>query len=186
MAGSITVKDVGPVTAGEPAPLPNRKGAEAVTEQQERAVSAILLIGMICMLLIIVWTPLLVEAGPFMFIQTSTASESSLAGQFEFSQAYIELQFSPAQANLWAAVQRQTSAGVWQTVENWQGPLNAAGLAREQVEAGDFGAGPFRWAVLAKPNGTILATSQPFTLPTLPNETIHVLIELDRQLPMAH
>jgi hypothetical protein len=64
----------------------------------------------------------------------------------------------------WSVVQWQDSDGNWQTVEGWQGNLEA-GRAVWWVHPKDFNTGPFRWVVLTEANGTVIATSDPFMLP---------------------
>jgi hypothetical protein len=79
--------------------------------------------------------------------------------------AYIELQVQPGQAGLWTIVQWQDSSGGWHDVEGWRGSLEAGGYKRWWVAPKDFNTGPFQWVVYQKPDGLLLATSAPFTLP---------------------
>lgn len=89
--------------------------------------------------------------------------------------AYIVLQASGQTGN-WSVVQWQDSAGGWQNVEGWQGPL--PDNTQWWVAAKDFGKGPFHWAVTQGPGGSLLGTSQIFNLPAQPNETLRVSVLL--------
>jgi hypothetical protein len=79
--------------------------------------------------------------------------------------AYLELQTKGAPNDAWAVVQWQDSAGGWNDVEGWQGTLDSGGK-RWWVSQADFNKGPFRWAVYRHQRGALLATSDPFYLPS--------------------
>jgi hypothetical protein len=95
------------------------------------------------------------------------SSSSSPAG------AYIELQAENAPAGAWSVVQWQDSNADWQNVEGWRGKLDN-GTRRWWVHPKDFDTGPFRWVVYESPGGRLLATSESFSLPQFPNETVRV------------
>jgi hypothetical protein len=77
--------------------------------------------------------------------------------------AYIEL----TSANQgWSVVQWQDENGDWHNVDGWQGNIDNDGTKRWWVAQKDFGSGPFRWVVLAAPNGQMLANSASFRLPS--------------------
>jgi len=61
-----------------------------------------------------------------------------------------------------AVVQWQDSQQQWLDVPGWRSMLGAR-VSRWWVSPRDFGAGPFRWIILR--DKTIIAQSQPFTLP---------------------
>ncbi len=89
--------------------------------------------------------------------------------------AYIELFASSAPAGAWSAVQWQDPQGGWHDVEGWRSELETGGYQRWTVEANDFGSGPFRWQVrLGGPRGTLLSTTESFTLPAGANETVQL------------
>ena len=90
----------------------------------------------------------------------------------------IELHVSGATEGVWTAVQWQDSQGAWHNVENWQGPPDGGGKIRWWVAEKDFGSGPFRWAVLAGPDGGALAASEPFHLPG-PGQSLRVGVSVD-------
>ncbi len=73
-------------------------------------------------------------------------------------------------------VQWQNSAGGWQNVTGWQGPV--ASHNQWWVHPKDFGSGPFRWIVSQGQNGVMLGASQSFDLPPLANQTFQVSVSL--------
>lgn len=89
---------------------------------------------------------------------------------------YIELQASAARGDNWSQVEWQDSNGDWQPVEGWAGTLNSQGQRRWWVAAKDFGTGPFRWVVSQSPEGPVIFTSQPFSLPV----EAHQIIVIDK------
>ena len=90
------------------------------------------------------------------------------------SGAYLELHVSGAPSGAWSVVQWQDSAGGWHNVDGWVSSLDARGSQRWWVAAKDFGQGPFRWVVIQKPGNMELGVSEPFSLPTGANETVHI------------
>ena len=89
--------------------------------------------------------------------------------------AYIELHMQGPSAGVWSVVQWQDANGDWQNVEGWQGVVDN-GYRRWWVAAKDFGKGPFRWVVFNSPGGLLIATSNPFNLPVLPNNVVYVSV----------
>lgn len=61
-------------------------------------------------------------------------------------------------------VQWQDADGEWQDVAGWRGWVNR-GETVWWVEAGHWGEGPYRWAVYAGQDASMLAASESFTLP---------------------
>jgi len=90
--------------------------------------------------------------------------------------AWIELQVSGASSGAWSVVQWQNSAGGWEDVEGWQGPLPQS--TRWWVHRKDFGIGPFRWIVTRGPGGAELGSSASFNLPGQPNQTVQQTVTL--------
>ena len=72
-------------------------------------------------------------------------------------------------------MQWQDFDGNWHDVEGWRGFAEGSGKLW-WVAQKDFGTGPFRWIVESGPDGEILATSAPFTLPGEPNATLSVTV----------
>ncbi len=92
--------------------------------------------------------------------------------------SYIELFASSAPAGAWSVVQWQDPQGGWHDVEGWRGELGSGGYQRWTVEAKDFGTGPFHWQVRQSgPRGTLLSTTESFTLPAGANETVQVIVD---------
>jgi hypothetical protein len=81
-----------------------------------------------------------------------------------------------APSGAWRVVQWQDSAGDWQDVAGWQGPLPQN--ARWWVHEKDFGRGPFRWAITQGQGGLVLGVSQAFNLPGGANQTVQVTVSL--------
>ncbi|MCA9917898.1 MAG: hypothetical protein KC445_08105 [Anaerolineales bacterium] len=92
--------------------------------------------------------------------------------------AQIRLQLAgEMSANNWTIVQWQDAAGSWHDVSGWQGELEADGSKTWWVGQELLGSGPFRWLVLL--DGTAVAHSDVFELPTQPGTTLPILIELE-------
>ncbi len=78
----------------------------------------------------------------------------------------------------WTVVQWQNKAGDWYDVGGWQGTFNGDSQVIWWVDAANFGQGPFRWqAYPDQSRATLLATSDPFTLPARNRATVIVEIE---------
>lgn len=81
--------------------------------------------------------------------------------------ARILLVAGSAYEGAWTVVQWQDKPGEWHDVENWQGEMRN-GWIRWRVAPKDWNTGPFRWQVYDKADGTLLASTASFTLPTGP------------------
>lgn len=77
----------------------------------------------------------------------------------------ITLTVDPLTPGLWAVVQWQDNEQSWHDVAGWRGQI-VNGKITWWVEEKDFGKDQFRWAVYQGEEGSFLATSQPFSLPT--------------------
>lgn len=109
-----------------------------------------------------------IEAGPTLPPREPTATPQPQRDDNRNSApigATILLQNAPT--GVWSAVQWQDANGDWQTVEGWQGAVDANGAKQWWVAQKDFGSGPFRWLV-----GD--AASESFTLPAEANSTLIV------------
>jgi hypothetical protein len=93
--------------------------------------------------------------------------------------AYIELHPNSNQDKLWTIVQWQDKPGAWHDVTGWQGDLDVGYKKVWWVALADFDKGPFRWVIYQGQGGKMLATSEPFYLPHIANETILVEVTLD-------
>ena len=81
--------------------------------------------------------------------------------------AQIKLMVSEPSKDAWTVVEWQDpTTEEWTAVGGWQGTLDADGSQVWWVGRDHFGAGPFRWLVYDGMGGTLLETSDPFTLPT--------------------
>jgi len=71
---------------------------------------------------------------------------------------------------LWTVVQWQDGLGHWHDVMGWRGNFDEVegitALKRWWVAEDNFGTGPFRWLVLSEMDGEVLASTEPFDLPT--------------------
>lgn len=91
--------------------------------------------------------------------------------------AQIMLVVETAVGNEWTAVQWQDpNTGEWTTVEGWQGTLEANGTQIWWVGTEQFDRGPFRWQLFNEEGGTLLETSDPFTMPGQNREIVTVNI----------
>lgn len=94
--------------------------------------------------------------------------------------AYIVLQLYGAPAGDWAVVQWQDATGNWHDVEGWQGSVKGEGTGPFWVAAKDFGTGPFRWAILTEPGGSVLKGSAPFDLPHQAHARLEIVMAFQR------
>jgi hypothetical protein len=85
----------------------------------------------------------------------------------------IELHVEPFEPGMWAVVQWQDGLGDWHDVDGWRGELEEERVTW-WVSPDHFGAGPFRWVVYRGVDGEILATSEPFDLPSGHGQVIRV------------
>ncbi len=95
------------------------------------------------------------------------------------SGAGIELRVHAAMAGLWSVVQWQDGLGGWHDVEGWRGGMDDQNRQVWWVAPKDMGTGPFRWLVLDRDGGEILATSEPFYLPAVPGQLLVIEVFLD-------
>jgi hypothetical protein len=87
---------------------------------------------------------------------------------------------------LWTVVQWQDQWGYWHDVDGWQGTLDRVYLEDGQVMGAKmwwaydslWGAGPFRWAVLAGRAGQVMAKTDLFYLPTRGGQGVTVELVL--------
>ncbi|MCB0195435.1 MAG: hypothetical protein KDJ65_26035 [Anaerolineae bacterium] len=128
----------------------------------------------------LLWPPLLTKAGATLPPRDEPPSQSDDDDDSDRDSdpvgAYIVLQVGAAPAGAWGVVQWLGADGNWHDVEGWQGPVQVSN--RWWVAAKDFNTGPFRWAVNSGPGGEQLGTSESFTLPQFPNETLSVRVSL--------
>ena len=91
--------------------------------------------------------------------------------------AQIKLVVGEVIGGEWTAVQWQNpNTDEWITVEGWQGTLEANGTQIWWVGSEQFGRGPFRWQLFEEEDGTLLETSEAFTMPTQNREIVTVNI----------
>lgn len=95
--------------------------------------------------------------------------------------ATILLSVEPADKGLSSVVQWQDAQGDWHDVESWRGDI-VNGRTIWWVTEKDWGTGPFRWAVFAQTDGILLATSEPFYLPSQAGTIGRVSIQLHKRL----
>ena len=121
---------------------------------------------------------------------TSEGPASAAAG----AQIQLQVQFPrdwPWQTthwqDLWTMVQRQDAHGVWHDVEGWQGTLDEVEIGTEGTVTGfktwwlggeNLGQGPVRWRIYQGQGGPLLATSDPFHLPSASKTTLEVKLML--------
>lgn len=111
----------------------------------------------------------------FFLTAATPASASGLSG------AFIELEAKPMRAGLWTRVQWQDALGNWHAVAGWQGAFNPDQRVLWYVGAEHLGKGPFRWLVYEGETGGLLATSDPFDLPSHPGDVLRVPVSLPTQ-----
>ncbi|MBN1812276.1 MAG: hypothetical protein JXA14_10605 [Anaerolineae bacterium] len=91
--------------------------------------------------------------------------------------------------NLWTVVQWQDPTGAWHDVEGWRGTLDEVKSSESGAVTGyktwwvggeHMGEGPFRWLVYHGKGGWLLATSEPFDLPSINKASLVVEVSLVR------
>lgn len=92
--------------------------------------------------------------------------------------AFIELQAEPLRPGLWTRIQWQDAFGAWRDIEGWQGFFNEDQRVLWYVGEEHLGNGPFRWLVYENQGGDLLATSQPFSMPSRSGEVLRVEVSL--------
>ncbi len=90
---------------------------------------------------------------------------------------YIVLFIQSSSAGTWTIVQWQDALGGWHDVEGWQGMLDDDERKQWWVAPKDFNTGPFRWLVYERQRENLIATSEPFYLPSYAGEVVNVAIE---------
>jgi hypothetical protein len=83
---------------------------------------------------------------------------------------------------LWTVVQWQDRRGKWHEVEGWRGTLDEIERQGDEYEGSkvwwvsksDFEKGPFRWLVYRTKGGSLVAESDPFSLPHFIGEIVKV------------
>ncbi|MBK8903064.1 MAG: hypothetical protein IPM53_17880 [Anaerolineaceae bacterium] len=90
------------------------------------------------------------------------------------------------QEDLWLKVQWLDAHGDWQDVEGWQGTLDGIqqldgwmGMKEIWLADAHLGTGPYRWQVLVKDDGRLLATSEQFYLPSKGGDLMAVEMMLE-------
>ncbi len=90
------------------------------------------------------------------------------------------------QEDLWLKVQWLDDHGTWQDVEGWQGTLDGIqqmedwlGMKELWLADAHLGTGPYRWQVLVREDGRILATSDQFYLPSKGGDLLTVEMMLE-------
>lgn len=95
---------------------------------------------------------------------------------------FIVLQATAATAvttPLWTHVQWQDPAGEWHEVDGWRGAFDNDLTVTWWVAPEDLNTGPFRWLVYASPQSDkVTAVSEPFSLPSVPNQTTIVTLSI--------
>ena len=126
----------------------------------------------------LLWPPLLTKAGATLPPRATDQPNDDDDDDDDSSPvgAYIVLQMGSASAEAWGVVQWLGDDGNWHDVEGWQGPIQSNN--RWWVAAKDFNTGPFRWAIKNGSGGETLGTSESFTLPQFPNETVSVSVSM--------
>jgi hypothetical protein len=94
--------------------------------------------------------------------------------------ATIRLHTSSSVPEAWTTIEWQNELGDWYEVDGWRGHLDEGNADTKTwwVDPDNFGQGPFRWLVYTGQDGTQLAVSDPFDLPTHNRQVISVAIEL--------
>lgn len=78
--------------------------------------------------------------------------------------------------SVWTVVQWQDANGDWHDVDGWRGSA-AGGVVEWWVAPKDFSTGPFRWVVYPTADGEMIAVSEPFYLPDVPDGRLTVTID---------
>ncbi len=92
---------------------------------------------------------------------------------------FIELQVTPVQADLWTQVQWLAGDGAWYDVDGWGGQLTDNNKALWYVGPELVGdAASFRWQVYDGKEGSLLATSELFSMPEKPGQLVSVTITI--------
>ncbi len=98
--------------------------------------------------------------------------------------AFIELQVEPPRPGLWTRMEWRDAAGSWREVDGWQGSFDEGSRVLWYAGRELLGAGPFRWLILATPQGALLAVSEPFNLPARGGEILRLTVPLVEPPPL--
>jgi len=90
----------------------------------------------------------------------------------------LQVEGAARPAQLWTTIQWQNQSREWYTVEGWQGAPFEDGCVWWWVQHSDLGKGPFRWMIYSAPAGKLLATSDPFRLPSCDGATELVTVRI--------
>ena len=112
-------------------------------------------------------------------LPTATPEGFTPASTIIVDGGFIELNISPLRAGVWTQVQWLAGDGKWYDVDGWGGNLTEYNNVLWFVGKAHLGAlPPFRWLVYDQENGTLLAASEEFYLPTAVRERIQVEVTL--------
>lgn len=110
-------------------------------------------------------------------VPTATPSSSTNTPQTDSGGALIYLHVPTPPSDLQTVVQWQDGLGNWHDIEGWRGTLNQANFIVWWVAPHDLGAVWYRWQVYTA-DGRITTHSDAFSLPTQPNQNLHILVTL--------
>ncbi len=154
--------------------------------QQKIFLTSLLLIGVGLLVLLTLLTPGTQAQGPTLPTPTAQYNDGSGGGSNSNDDnndspalAYIELQAQSPPGGAWSLVQWLATDGYWYDVEGWRASLAENGFQKWVVEDKDFNTGPFRWVVMQGQSGSIIGTSDSFTLPDEANETLRITVVLE-------
>ncbi len=91
-------------------------------------------------------------------------------------------------SDLWTAMEWQDGEGAWHQVDGWLGALDSVesgvGYKTWSVPPSLFGQGPFRWLVYNDSEGSAVAISDPYDLPSFEGHLLIVDVHLERAVPI--
>lgn len=135
----------------------------------KRGLKIVFSLSWLFLILALLSTPALAE------LPTRPGSTPTPAPPPEPKGGAIELAVSGAVSPVYAVVQWQDGLGGWHIVDGWRGELEnnrVLWFVPEEM----FGDGPFRWVVYN--DQQTLAASDPFDLPTVDGQIVHVSVGL--------
>jgi hypothetical protein len=156
---------------------------KTITKKQTIILGFSLIVTLASALSVLVWLPSPAAAAPSLpprYPPANIDEDGKDDDDRKAVGAYVELHVHSAQAGVWTVVQWQDNNGDWHDVEGWQGNFDQGNKKVWWVAAADFNKGPFRWATYRSRGGELLATSKPFYLPQMPNETMLVEVWLNQ------
>ena len=93
--------------------------------------------------------------------------------------AQIQLTVENAVGGEWTQVQWQdTETGKWHNVDGWAGQIDQVNKVIWWVGKADLDSGPFRWQIFDGQDGSLLATSDDFDLPSHSLTIVEVSVSL--------